>query len=184
MCCSAADTYLKLLDRLVCGARFLTRVCFSVTLLIFDLWQSCVCCIKSGKTRYILYIVLYLCYICQYGLHAVLWSHIGILMSLLAVEPRSTAGPLFPSYSAPVERSYLLTLYSVVWDRRVQELGHCLFIGLSCTIHCCLIIFPVLFFPSTGWYCWAGFFGLIGCRSLSPSLALLTSFNNNDNYPH
>ena len=35
---------------------------------------------------------------CQYGLHAVLWSYIVILMHLLAAAPRSTAEPLFPSH--------------------------------------------------------------------------------------
>ena len=39
-----------------------------------------------------LLMVLYLDRLCQRGLHAVLWSHIGILMRLLAAEPRSTAG--------------------------------------------------------------------------------------------
>ena len=34
--CSAADTHLKLLDRAVSGARFLTVVCLSVTFLIVD----------------------------------------------------------------------------------------------------------------------------------------------------
>ena len=34
---------------------------------------------------------------------------------------------------------------------------------------------------SIGWYCGAGVFGLIGCISLSYSLALLTFFNNNNN---
>ena len=34
--CSAADTHLKLLDRAVSGARFLTGVCLSVTFLIVD----------------------------------------------------------------------------------------------------------------------------------------------------
>ena len=32
-----------------------------------------------------------------------------------------------------------------------------------------------------GWYCGAGVFGLLWCRSLSPSLALPTSFNNTNN---
>ena len=32
-----------------------------------------------------------------------------------------------------------------------------------------------------GWYCGAGVFGLIGCISLSLSLALPTFFNNNNN---
>ena len=40
-------------------------------------------------------------------------------------------------------------------------------------------IFPFLFFLSIGWYCGPGIFGLIGCSSLSLSLALSTSFNNN-----
>ena len=39
-------------------------------------------------------------------------------------------------------------------------------------------LFPFLFFLSTGWYCGAGVFGLIGCISLSLSLALPTFFNN------
>ena len=42
-------------------------------------------------------------------------------------------------------------------------------------------IYPFLFFRSVGWYCEAGFFGLIGCISLSLSLALPTSFNNSNN---
>ena len=32
-----------------------------------------------------------------------------------------------------------------------------------------------------GWYCGAGVFGLIGCISISLSLALPTFFNNNNN---
>ena len=36
--CSAADTHLKLLERAVSGARFLTGVCLSVTLFIVDPW--------------------------------------------------------------------------------------------------------------------------------------------------
>ena len=42
-------------------------------------------------------------------------------------------------------------------------------------------IFPCLFFLSIDWYCGAGVFGLIGCISLSLSLALPTSFNNINN---
>ena len=38
--------------------------------------------------------VLYLDRVCQRGLHAVLWSHIGTLMHRLAAEPCSTAGLL------------------------------------------------------------------------------------------
>ena len=56
--------------------------------------------------------VLYLCHICQCGLHAALWWHIGILMRLFAAEPRSTTWPLFSSQCpcGPI----LLTQYSMV----------------------------------------------------------------------
>ena len=94
--CTAADTHLKLLDLAVSGARFL-GVCLSVTLLIVDPWQYCVCCIRSGVTLCTLLMVLYLDRMCQCGLHAVLWSHIGSLMRHLAVEPRSITGLLFSS---------------------------------------------------------------------------------------
>ena len=33
------------------------------------------------------------------------------------------------------------------------------------------------------WYCGAGVFRLIGCKSISPSLTLSTSFNNKNNVP-
>ena len=56
--CSAADTHLKLLDRAVIPARFLTGVCLSVTFLIVDPWQSCVCFIRSGVTQCTLLMVL------------------------------------------------------------------------------------------------------------------------------
>ena len=120
--CSAPITHFKLLDRAVSGARFLTRGVLSVTLLIVDQWQSCVCFIRPGVTRCTLLMVLYLDRICQCGLHAVLWSHIrillwshiGILMGLLAVEPRSTTGLSFSPQSP--SGTILLTPYSIVWD--------------------------------------------------------------------
>ena len=51
--------------------------------------------------------VLYLDCVCQCGLHAVLWSHIGTLMHRLAAEPCSTAGLLF--YSLCPSGTMLLT---------------------------------------------------------------------------
>ena len=91
--CSPSNTHFKQLDRVVRGARFLTGLCLSVTLLIVDLWQYCVCCIRSGVIRYTLFMMLYLWRMCQCGLHALLWSHIGILMRRVGAEPRSKAGP-------------------------------------------------------------------------------------------
>ena len=118
---SAADTHLKLLDRAVSGARFLTGVCLNVTFLIVDPWQSCVCFIRSGVTRCTLFMVLSLDRVCQRGLHAVLWSHIGTLLQRLAAEPCSTAGLLFP-FRGP-SGTIWLTPFSMVWDSRVSRAG-------------------------------------------------------------
>ena len=95
--CSADDTHLKLLDRAVSGARFLTGVCLSIIFLFVYPRQSCVCFIRSGVTQCTLVMVLYQDSICQCRLHVVLWSHIGTLMQHLTAEPCSTAGLLFPS---------------------------------------------------------------------------------------
>ena len=106
MWCSAAETHLELLDRVVSGACFLAG-----GLLQCDLAHR-----RSVAVLCMLYKIR--CnpkhpfsgalpgpYVpCQSGLHAVLWSHIGFLMYLLAAEPRSTVGLLFRVGISP-ERS-------------------------------------------------------------------------------
>ena len=101
------------------GPIFAVRVCLSVTLLFIDMRQYCVCCIRSGVIRFWRFMVLYLCRVWQCGLHTVLWSHISILLGLLAAEPRSTAELLF--HSQCLCRAILLTLYSIVWEWRVKS---------------------------------------------------------------
>ena len=149
---------------------------FKCDIVIFDLWQYYVCCIRSGVIRCTLFTALYLGRTCQCGLPAVLWSHICIVNQFLAAQPRSTAGPLFLSRCP--RGTILLTLYSMVWDWRVSRAGPMFFIGLSCSIPFCLLLF-FPFFLSICWYRGAGVVGLIRCRLLSLSLALRTSFNNN-----
>ena len=101
---------------------FYRGVCLSVTFLIVDPWQSCVCFIRSGVTRCILLMVLYLDRMCQCGLHVVLLSlHIGTLMHRLAAEHCSTAGLLFPSLCP--SGTVLLTPFLMVWDWRVSRAG-------------------------------------------------------------
>ena len=99
--------------------------------------------------------VLFLDRMCQCGLHAVLWSHIGTLMRFLAAEPRRTEGPLFPSQCP--SGTILLALYSMAWDWRVSRAGPMLFYWPK-------LVYPyyniLLFFPSIGWYCGAGCIGL------------------------
>ena len=70
-------------------------------------------------TRFTLLMVLYLDRMCQSGLHAVLWSHIGTLMLRLDAEPRRTAGLLLPSQCP--SGTILLTTYSLVWDWPVSR---------------------------------------------------------------
>ena len=49
-----------------------------------------------------------------------------------------------------------------------------------CSLLFCLQLFSFLFFSYIGWSCGAGVFGLIGCQSPSPGLALPIFFNNNN----
>ena len=151
-----------------------------VTFLIVDPWQSCVCLIRSGVTRCTFLMVLSLDRMCQRGLHAVLWSHIGTLIHRLAAEPCSTAGLLFPSRYP--SGTILLTPYSMVWDWWVsRELPMLLYWPkLLYPYYSLLLSFPFSSLLSIDWYCGAGVFGLIGCISLSLSLALPTFFNNNN----
>ena len=96
-------------------------VCLNVTFLIVDLWQSCVCFIRSGLTLCTLLMVLSLDRMCQRGLHVMLWLHIGTLMHHLAAEPCSTAGVLLP-FRCP-SGTILLTPFLMVWDWRVSRAG-------------------------------------------------------------
>ena len=86
--CSAADTHLKLLDRVVSGACFLYGGVLECDLAHRRSVAYFVCCTRSDVIRCTLFVVLYLGRICQSGLHVVLWSHIGFRMHLLAAEPR------------------------------------------------------------------------------------------------
>ena len=116
--CSAADTHLKLLDKAVSGAWFPAGCVFECN--IFNRRSVAVLCMLY-KIRCTLLMVLYLEVMCQCGLHAVLWSHIGTLMHRLTAEPCSTAGLLFPSRCP--SGTILLTPYSMVWDWRFSRAG-------------------------------------------------------------
>ena len=96
--------------------------------------------------------VLYLCRMCQCGLHAVLWSHIGILMFLFAAEPRSPAGLLFHSHylCSPI----LLTCIRWRGTGGFQRQGQCFFIGLSCSIPFCIQLFSLSLLPFYGLALW------------------------------
>ena len=123
--------------------------------------------------------VLYLSLLCRCVLQAVLWSYIGTPMCLLAAEPRSTAGLLF--LCQYLCGTILGTPYSMVWDLRVSREGPMPFICLATCSIFLFYCFAFFFFYYTSWYCGVWVLGLIGCESLSPSLALQIFLNNNNN---
>ena len=107
-------------------------------------------------------------------LHAVPRSHIGMLMRLLAAERRSTAGLLFISLCFC--ETILQTKNSAVWDWQLLRAGPLLF-DRPKLLACFLFHFKIYII----WYCEAQVIELMGYKSLTPSLALPTSFNNNNN---
>ena len=152
---SDADTHLKLFDRAVSGARFLTGGVFQCDIshrrsvaLLWILYK-----IRCNPCT--LLMLLYLNRMCPRGLHAVLWSHIGTLIHRLAAEPCSTAGLLFPS-QCPAG-TILLTRYSMVWDWPVSRAGPML-------LYWPKLLYPyyslLLFFPFSSFCLLVGIVGL------------------------
>ena len=86
-----------------CHAVTYLVVWFSVTLHIVDLWQHYACCTRSGVTRCILFMVLYLCCMCR----------------CVTSQHRNT----FIRFSISVEWSILVIPCSMVWDWRVPRAG-------------------------------------------------------------
>ena len=144
--CSAADTHLKLLDRVVSSVRFLTWVCLSVTLYIVDVWQCYVCCIRLG-----------ICVCCIRPVRVTRTRCSGCTsVYLCASSLQNLAVPqdLYSHFSVPVERSCWPCIRWCGTDG-FQELGKCFFIDPSCSIRFLSSEnFPFLFFLSVGWYCW------------------------------
>ena len=126
--CSAANTFLKLLDCSVCGARFLTCGVFECDI-AHHRSVAVLCMLYLYKIRCNpMHPLTVLCpdHMCQCGLYVVSWSHICILMRCLTAEPRTTAWLLFLSQCQ--SGAILLTPYLMVWDWRVSSAGPMLFI--------------------------------------------------------
>ena len=177
--CSTADTHLKLLDRAVSGARFLTGGVFER-----DISHR-----RSVAVQPMLYKIR-----CNpvHPLNGVLpGTYVPVRVTLGAlVAHRYTYSPP-RCRTLPYSRTFIplsVFLWSdlanpvfVVWDWRVSGAGPMLFYWLKLLYPTIVFYsFPSLFFLSIGWYCGAGVFGLIGCISLSLNIALPTFFNNNN----
>ena len=127
----------------------------SVTLLIVNLLQFFVCCIRSGVTQCTHFMMSYLDRMCQCWLHAVPWSHIWVLMHHSAAVPQDFCSPP----SVPLERSCWPHIWRC-WTGRFQEQGQYFFIGLSCSIptivfyYFSLSLLPVYRLVLWGWGLW------------------------------
>ena len=130
-----------LLDRVVNGACFLTGGMLDCDLSHRRSVEVLSMLYKIRCIRCTHFMVLYRYRMCQWGLHVVHWSHIGILMRLLAAEPYSTAGLLFPSQC--LSGMILRILCSMLWDWRVSRAGSILFIGLTVLSLLCLLLFSL-----------------------------------------
>ena len=87
--------------------------------------------------------------------------------------------PLFPSQY--LSGTIWLTLYLMVWDWRVSRAGPMPFCLPSCSLCFRLQLFSLYILFLYRLVVWAGIFGLIGCKSPSPGLALPIFFNNKNN---
>ena len=114
-------------------------------------------------------------HMCQCGLHAVLWSHIGMLMRFLAAESRRTFIPVQCTCG-----TMFLTVFDGAGLSGFKSRPNAFLLALSCSIPTIVFYFSLSLLPKD-WYCGAEVFGLIRCISLSLSLPLPTSFNNNNN---
>ena len=143
------------------------------TLHTVDLWRYYVCCTSSEVTRYTFFMVLYLSRMCR------CWCTQGALIAhRYTFAPPSCSikqyGRTFIPVSISVERSWW-----PAFDGVVLAGFHYHFIGLP-------MLAPFLsptIFPFSFFILWASIVGLGSSdwQSLSPSLALPTFLNNNDN---
>ena len=132
---------LKLPNRVVSGVRFFTGGVFGCDIAYRrSLAVLCILYKIRCNPMHPLY-GAYLGPMCQWGLHAVVWSHISILMRLLVAQPCSTAGLLF--FCQYLCGTIIVTPYSMVWDWLVSRAGPMPFYWPSCSLLFCLLLFSL-----------------------------------------
>ena len=127
---SSADLHLELLDSVVSGASFLTGG-MSECDIAYRQYVALLCILKKMRCNPMtLFMVLHLIRMGQWGLHAVLWSHICILYEPLVVHLYTIRASsmqnlahrttfILPSQCP--SGTILLALYLMVWDWRVSR---------------------------------------------------------------
>ena len=113
--------------------------CLTVIFPIVDLWQCCVCCTRSGVTRSTHFVALYLCLVCQSGLHAVLWS---LAHRYTFAPPRCRINlTVSQDFYSPLSISLEWSGWPSIWWCGIgafQEQVQCLFCWPSCSLLFCL----------------------------------------------
>ena len=149
--CSATDTHLRVLRREVSGASFLTGGVFesdlahrrsvAVLCILYKIWCN---------PKHPLYGALPVPYVPVCVTREL--SHIGKPMRLLAAEPSSIAGLLFPCQY--LCGTILVTPSSMVWDGRVSRAGPMTFYWPSCSLTFCLLLFSLSLLSFYGLVLW------------------------------
>ena len=149
--CSAADTHLKLLDRVVSGTSFLTGgVCLNVTLHIVDLWQYYLCCLSKIRCNPMHPL---------YGTLPVPYVPVRVIRSAVIARRYTYASPR--SRTSQYSRTFIpssvsmwndLTPCSMVWDWRVSRAGPMPFYWAKLLAH----FFSPPDFPFSSFILWVG----------------------------
>ena len=132
------------------------------------MWQCCVCGAKSRVTRCTLLMVLYLCRMCQSGLHA-RSSRTSIYFCSSSLQNfAAPQGPLFTSVS--MWNDLADTVLDGVGMTGFKSWANIFLLALAAVPFFVFDYFHFLFFLSIDWYSGPGFFRLIWWRSLLPAL--------------
>ena len=140
--CSAADTHLRLLDRVVSGVSFLTGSVFECDLAYLrSVAVLCMLYKIRCNLMHPLYGALPVPYVPVRVTRGAVISHRFTYGRLLAVEPRSIAGLLF--LCQHLCGTILVTRCSMVWDWRVSRAGPMPFYWPNCSLTFCLLLFSL-----------------------------------------
>ena len=170
--CSAADSHLKLLDRVVRSVTFLAGAVLDCNLAIDNLYRCCACYFRSSVSQCILCLSssqwpsATFCLTCWRVLLMAHWFLIGYRLRLLAVELLITALPSCPSQY--LCRTILVNLCLMVWDWRDLKQCHAHVLEKSALSFCLLLFSHFLLYVGPLWK--VGVFGLIECFHSLPAL--------------
>ena len=174
--CSAADSHLKLLDRVVRSAGFLAGGVLDCNL-AHRRSVAELCMLFKINPMHPLRGALPLPYVPARVTRGALVAH-STRSRLCVLGLLSIAEPLCPSLR--LFRTILVTLCLMVWDWRVSRAEPMLSCWHDLLFLFCLILF-YLFLTSMGWLCGVGGLWIDRVLSISPVLAQRTPIDNNNN---